>query len=132
MKSTEIIEAEVLKEMSSIDNMEVGTDQHKVAVDTVSKLTDKMIDLKKIELEEKKIKMENEEKMRLHAIEIEKAKKDQKDQKVKNGIAIAGIAAPLVVAIWANIYNWYKEEGSIMSSSGGKRAIDFLTRFGKK
>ena len=132
MKSTEIIEAEVLKEMSSIDNMGVGTDQHKVAVDTVSKLTDKMIDLKKIELEEKKIKMENEEKMRLHAIEIEKAKKDQKDQKVKNGIAIAGIAAPLVVAIWANIYNWYKEEGSIMSSSGGKRAIDFLTRFGKK
>lgn len=132
MKSTEIIEAEVLKEMTSISNMEVGTDRHKVAVDTVGKLTDKMIDLKKIELEEKKIKMENEEKMRLHAIEIEKAKKDQKDQKVKNGIAIAGIAAPLVVAIWANIYNWYKEEGSIMSSSGGKRAIDFLTRFGKK
>lgn len=132
MKSTEIIEAEVLKEMTSIDNMEVGTDQHKVAVDTVSKLTDKMIDLKKIELEEKKMKMENEEKMRLHAIEIEKSKQDKKDQKVKNGIAIAGIAAPIVAAIWANIYNWYKEEGSIMGSSGGKRAIDFLTRFGKK
>ena len=132
MKSTEIIEKEVLEEMASIGEMDIGSDDHKKAVDTVTKLTDRMIDLKKIELEEKKIGMEKEEKLKLQAIELEKLKKDKKDQKVKNGIAIAGIIAPLAVGIWANVYNWYKEADGIMSSSGGKRAIDFLTSFGKK
>ena len=61
MKSTEIIEKEVLEEMASIGEMEIGSDDHKKAVDTVTKLTDRMIDLKKIELEEKKIGMEKEE-----------------------------------------------------------------------
>lgn len=132
MKSTEIIENEVLKEMSIISELDPGTEKQKAAVDTMAKLTDKMVELKKIELEEKKMDLDREEKLKLQAIEFDKMRKDQRDQKVKNGIAIAGVAAPLLVAIWANVYNWYKETEGIMSSSGGKRAIDFLTRFGKK
>ena len=39
MKSTEIIEEEVVTTMASISEMELGSEQHKAAVDAVAKLT---------------------------------------------------------------------------------------------
>ena len=130
--TTQIIEEEVVNQVLRIEQMTLSPEERKAAVDTASKLADKMIDLKKLELEEKKIAMEKEEKMKLRAIELEKTRKEERDQKIKNGITIAGIVAPIVAAIWANVYNWRKETDGIMTSTFGKKAMDFLSRFSRR
>lgn len=132
MKSTEIIEEEVVTTMASISEMELGSEQHKAAVDAVAKLTDKVVDLKKVELEERKINMERDEKNALRAIELDKIAHEKRDQKIKNGITVASIVAPIAAAIWANVYNWRKEANGIMSSTLGRKSIEFFSKFGRK
>lgn len=131
MKPVSIIEEEVISQVQEIGKMDLGTEKSKMAVDSASKLAGNAAELKRLELDEKRMEYEHQEKMRAQDIEIEKISIEKKDQCVKNSLTFAGVVLPICAAIWANVYNWTKEENGVMTYSFGKKAMDFLSRLKK-
>ena len=118
--------AEELKsQIDELGSMTAGSDEYAETLKAISTLTKDIVDLEKIEVERERNELERQD--RLAAQEAE-----NKDRKWKNGIAIGSIALPVVAAVWANVYNWGKQQADIMGSTGGKEAISFLQRFRSK
>lgn len=132
MKLVTRLTEEVENQIGDISKMELGSEKYEVTVDGVSKLTGKIVELQKAEAELKKLEYEREEKIAAQEIELKKHNADMKDRWIKNGLTFAGIVIPIGVGIWANIYNWHKEETDTMVNSGGRKAMDFLLGFKRK
>ena len=66
MSIKDVLINEFIEETEKLDSMEVGTEEHKVALDGVTKLADRVIEIEKFEaeLEEKKIQREEEKRER--------------------------------------------------------------------
>lgn len=131
MKPISVIEEEVISQVQEVSKIKLGTEESKIAVDSVSKLAGNAAELRRLELEERQMEYEHQEKMRAQDIEIEKINNERKDQRIKNGLTFAGVVLPIGAAIWANVYNWTKEENGVMTYSFGKKAMDFLSRLKK-
>lgn len=118
--------AEELKsQVDELGSMTAGTDEYAETVKAISTLTKDIVDLEKIEVERERIRQERLDKVAAQETE-------NRDRKWKNCIAIAGVVLPVCAAIWANVYNWGKQQHDIMESTGGKEAINFLQRFRSK
>lgn len=106
-------------ELDEVSKMEVGVEQHKMGVDAVTKLADRIIEIEKIESEK--------------SIKEEQAKIDKRDQLTKNllkGLEIGVSAISLGVAVWVHISGMkYDKEGIIPTTPGGKSAEKQLLRF---
>lgn len=99
------IETMLHKEIEHIDTeltgMEVGSDQHKTAVDELAKLMDREIEMKKLEIERE-------------------AKKEEKtDRLIKNIMTAAGIILPVIVTVWGTKVSLkFEEEGTVTTLIG--------------
>lgn len=110
------LDQEIEDELGRLAGMEVGTDQYKTTVDGLTKLIDRSIEMKKLsqDRDEKTKNREADDKFKSQQME-----QDQKDRRIKNYIAIAGIAAPLVVTIWGTFKSFeFEREGTITSIMG--------------
>lgn len=107
---------EILTEIKELNKFEVGSDQHKAAVDSVAKLVDRAIELEKLDIDisEKEKDRENEMDLRLMTIE-----EDRKDRFIKNCIAVAGIAIPSLITVWGTFKSFeFEKEGTITTIMG--------------
>lgn len=118
---------EIEDELDELSEMEVGTDQHKIAVDELTKLMDRAIELEKVEndAEDKKETRENENTLRLKQMEDEK-----KDRLIKNCLTGASIISGIGVTIWGALKSWKFEETGTVTSTAGRKFIGNL--FSKK
>ena len=95
---------------------DLGSDERKAALDEVTKLMDRAIEIKKvdIECENKAATLESEQLMRKQQIEDEK-----KDRLIKNLISVAGIVLPIGLTIWGTKVSLkFEEEGTITTIMG--------------
>lgn len=107
---------EILTEIEELHKIGVGTDQHKVAVDSVTKLVDRAIELEKLDIDisEKEKDRENDLNLKLTAIE-----EDRKDRFVKNCIAVGGIVLPALITVWGTFKSFeFEKEGTITTIMG--------------
>ena len=96
---------EIQAELRTIKGMEVGSEPYKAAVDGVTKLMDRSIEMKKVEIE----RDDKERKM----------KADKIDMIVRNSVAAAGIVLPIIVTIWGTKASFkFEEEGTITTIMG--------------
>lgn len=116
---------EVKSQLDELGRMDAGSDEYVETVKAINTLTKDIVDLEKLLAEKERMEKEHEEK-------TEVLKAENKDRVWKNLIAVTGIVLPLGIAIWANVYNWNKEETDTMTRSGGKKAMEFLQRFKSK
>lgn len=118
---------EIDEGFDEINKMEIGTDQHKAAVDEIAKLMDRAIELEKVEndAEDKKKTRENEHNLRLKQMEDEK-----KDRLVKNCLTGASILSGIGVTVWGALKSWKFEETGTITSTAGRKFISNL--FSKK
>lgn len=123
---------EATNQLTEVGSIELGSDMYVETVKGVSTLTKDAIELERLELDRKKIEYEHEEKMAALNNDLVRMEEDKKDRKWKNWLTAMGIGLPVAGAVWANVYNWYKEQEGIMSSSGGKKAMSFLQQFKSK
>lgn len=123
---------EVESQVTELGTMTLGSDAYVETVKGISQLTKDITDLKKLELEQERMRNEHEEKMVALEQELDAQEKERKDQKVKNGLTIAGIVIPTVTAIWTTVYTWHKELDGINPSKANNKATDWLLRFGRK
>ena len=95
---------------------ELGSDERKVAVDELTKLMDRMIEMEKVnnESEDKAKTRESDELYKQKQLED-----DKKDRLLKNIISVAGVVLPLAVTIWGTKVSLkFEEEGTFTTIMG--------------
>ena len=91
---------------------EAGSEQGKVAIDGVTKLLDKKIEMEKLEIERS---------------EREQARKDERtDRIVKNVLTGVSVVGGLALTVWGSLMSWKFEETGTITSTPGKKHISNL------
>lgn len=141
MEIKNLLREEVENELEYLSEIEDGTAEYKAVVDGIIKLTDRVIEIEKLEkdLDEKArnreadIEKENFER-ELKAKQAKEAKdqaefdrklrikqmeEDRRDRLIKNGIAIAGILLPIGLSVWGTFKSFeFEKEGTITTIMG--------------
>ena len=111
----ELIE-EFNDEVKGLRGLQLGSDEYKTTVDGVTKLADRIIEIEKIEKDEKSKEIERESNDYLKMKQMED---DKKDRWVRNGIAIAGIVIPTIVTIWGTLKSFkFEKDGTVTTIMG--------------
>ena len=118
-----LLHEEIQDGFDALSRMERGTETHKTTVDEVAKLFDKAIEIEKLEMEAKEREKAREIEASLKRAQMEE---DQKDRRVKNGIAIGGIVLPLAVTIWGTFKTFRFEETGTITTMMGRGFINKL------
>ena len=123
MKNKTLLETEIQDQLEALGDLEVGTDEHKSAVDDVTKLLDRFIEMERLEAEaeEKFCARENE-----HGLKLQQMAEDRKDRWVKNGIAIGGIVIPTIITVWGTLKSLKFEETGTVTTIMGRGFINKL------
>lgn len=131
---------EICSEIEALDEIELGSNDYKSTVDNIAKLTDKMIEIEKINIEEKarardyelnlkRVNLEFEEKVKNRMIEeskLEEMKFNRKDQKFKNLITIGSIIIPSIITVWGTFKTLKFEETGTVTTIMGRGFINKL------
>ena len=107
---------EIETEFEKLRTAEAGSEQYKVAVDGLTKLMDRAIEMEKVsnDCEDKAKARESEELMKQQQL-----KDDKKDRLIKNLISAAGVVLPLIVTIWGTKVSLkFEEEGTFTTIMG--------------
>jgi hypothetical protein len=123
MRIENLLHEEIEKELHSLEGMDTGSDEYKIAVDGLTKLVDRAIEIDKFnnECEEKSKERKFEEDMRIKQLE-----EDKKDRLIKNVIAGAGIAVPSVITVWGTLKSLKFEETGTITTAIGRGFINKL------
>lgn len=110
---------EIKEELKTLGKMEVGSDKHKGAVDSVTKLMDRAIEMEKLEVEREKCSNENYYK-------DEQLASDKKDRIVKDIINVASIVVPTTLAVWGTFVTLKFEETGTVTTTAGRNFFSKL------
>ena len=119
---------EIEKEVKELSRMQIGTDQYKVTVDGIARLSDKIIELEKLESENAAKDFENFARTEEQELKREQLKSEKRDRAVKNVITVG--TAVLSVAVYALAFiasTNFEREGSF-TTEGGKNSIRQLLK----
>lgn len=111
-----LLDDEIQDELKNLKTMELGSNTYKVTVEGVTKLIDRTIEMRKINMEheERLNKQIMDEELKLKEMEMER-----KDRRVKNTLTAIGIAVPTAVTIWGVCASFkFEEEGTITTMMG--------------
>ena len=116
MSNKTLLNDEIKNEIEGLSRLQVGTEEHKQAVDSVTKLMVQANELEKSEFE-KREKIESREIET--ELKLKQLEEDKKDRWVRNSIALAGVVLPLVVTIWGTKASFkFEETGTITTTMG--------------
>lgn len=119
MDTTNLLHDEINDELVRLSDIEVGTDQYKSTVDGLTRLMDREIELKKLDLDAKD-KYENRKRAeKEYELKLIQAKEEKKSRIIKNIIDVAGIILPIGLTVWGTLKTFqFEEEGTITSVIG--------------
>lgn len=116
MRIDTLLQQEIEKELGELSKIELGTEKYESTVNGVTKLMDRAIEIKKIDvdrLDKAEIRdMDNELKLKQMADE-------KKDRFWKNILTGLGIAIPTGATIWGTLKTLkFEEEGTVTTIMG--------------
>ena len=135
-----LLDENISDELSNLGELELGSEQYKIAVEGIAKLMDKKIEIEKIErdakvkekdheLESRKVEGDLTDKAKSREIETKKLEQitnEKEDQKFKNGIAIASIVVPSLITIWGTFKTLKFEETGTVTTIMGRGFVNKL------
>lgn len=105
MKLETLLEVEIQEEFGGLSTMEKGTEQHKAAVNGLTQLIDRSIEIAKMEAD--------------YEMKRKQAEEDRKDRLVKNVLTGAGIVIPAVLTVWGTVVSLkFEQEGTVTTTIG--------------
>ena len=107
-----LLQDEIQDELQHLKGMAVGSDEYKTAVDGITKLTDRTIEMKRLEQEQQ--------------LKEQQMKEDRIDRWIRNGLTALGIAVPAGVTIWGALKTFKFEETGTITSDTGKKFLNGL------
>lgn len=123
-----ILRDEFEKEVKELSRMQVGTDEYRAAVDGVTRLADRVIELEKLESEKNAKEFENIARMEEQELKREQLKSEKKDRAVKNVITVGGAVLSVAVYALAFIASTNFEREGTFTTEGGKNSIRQLLK----
>ena len=107
---------EIQKEIATIGEMEVGSETYKAAVDGVSKLIDRKIEMDKVEIDKKDKRLTREQEKWFK----ERSMKDEKiDRFIKNTLTAINIFGCFWLAVWGTRATFeFEKEGTVTTLLG--------------
>ena len=118
-----LLEVEIQDEFEKLSKMEVGTETHKTAVDGLTKLLEKAIEIDKNDSERKAAEEAREFERNLKLMQLQE---DKKDRWCKNILSGLGIALPLGVTIWGTLKSLKFEQDGTVTTIVGRGFINKL------
>lgn len=113
-------------QMKGLHKLEVGTEQYSTAVNGVTKLADKIIDLEKIEIEREERIKDRDTEIELKSQQMEIDKRDKRNQNLVN---VVKIAVPTVAGFAMGIISMKWEKLETITSTAGRQALKDIIRF---
>ena len=104
------LNVEIEDKFDKLAELDPSTKEYAVAVDSVTKLMDRAIEIEKLESSD----VQNEKQM----------KEDRKSRLVKNFIDVGSIVLPLAVTIWGARASFKFEENGTITTSVGRKFMD--------
>ena len=110
-------------DLNGLAGLEQGSEKHKAAVDSVTKLMDRAIEFDKLEatLQEQRTTRELENNLKL-----KQAREEKLDRIVKNCISVAGIVLPIGLTIWGTVTSLEFEKENTVTTPVGRLFINKL------
>ena len=119
---------EIEKEIKELSKMQVGTEQYKVTVDGIARLSDKIIELEKLESENAAKDFENFARTEEQELKREQLKSEKRDRAVKNVITVGTAVLSVAVYALAFIASTNFERDGSFTTEGGKNSIRQLLK----
>lgn len=113
-------------QMKDLHKLEIGTEQYSTAVNGVTKLADKIIDLEKMEIEREERIKDRDTEIELKSQQMEIDKRDKFNQ---NLINVVKIAVPTVAGFAMGIISMKWEKLETITSTAGRQAFKDIIRF---
>ena len=117
---------EISSELERLSSMEIGTDQYKNAVESISKLIDKQNEIDKVDLERAKQELSEYVETKKFEKQKELDEFNKKDQLIKNVISIGAIIIPVFVTVWGTYKTLKFEETGTVTTIMGRGFINKL------
>lgn len=107
-----LLDEEIEDQLEELSGLNMGSEEYKVAVDGLTKLMDRKIEIEKLEFEQDQRRYD-ETTQRLQHFE------DRKDRYLGHSIALAGVVIPAVMTIWGTIKTLnFEKEGTVTTIMG--------------
>lgn len=118
--------SEIEDELKELEKIQVGSEQHKNAVDSVTRLVDRVIEFDKQAYESvmKYQTIENDRNLKEEQLKI-----DKRDKIVKNLITIGGSILTGAALVTATVFSAWFEKDYNWTNEGGRNAIRELLHF---
>lgn len=127
---TNLVE-EFNKQLKEVSKLEVGSDKYKVAVEGVTKLADRILEIEKLEQSEAEIGGKWEAQQEELNIKRDQMNEDKKDRWIKYGMEGVKIVGGAGLAAWAFISSMHFEKEGTLTTEGGRAALKKLFGFMK-
>lgn len=126
MSVKNVLSDEFHNELKELRKLKVGTDEYRIAVEGVTKLADRIIEIEKNEQEAsiKEISRMDENELKAAQLEDEK-----RAQLIRNGIEGIKIVGGLGLAAWAFVASMNFEKEGTLTTEGGRNALRQLLKF---
>ena len=112
MSMVTLLQVEIEDRFNNLAEMDPSTKEYANAVDSVTKLMDRAIEIEKLEISE----MQNKNQI----------KDDRKSRLVRNCIDAGAIVLPLLVTIWGAKASFKFEENGTITTGVGRKFMDKL------
>ena len=115
---------EVQDELDDLGGLDVGSTEYKIGVDGIVKLTDKIIEIEKFEIErEDKANRNDLENRRFEEVEIKMKSREMDDENrdrfIKNCLTGATIVTGVALTVWGTVKSFeFEKEGTITTIMG--------------
>ena len=128
MSIQRLLREEIESEFKELSKITPGGDEYKVAVDGITKLMDRAIEMEKNEIDRQdRIDARDSE----NELKTKQMEDEKKDRFVKNLLTGVGTIGGLVVTIWGAKKAWKFEETGTVASPVGRSFINKLISFRK-
>ena len=123
-----ILRDEVEKELKELSRMQIGTEQYKITVDGITRLSDRIIELEKLESENAVKDFENIVRTEEQDLKREQLKSEKRDRAIKNIITVGTAVLSVAVYALAFIASTNFERDGSFTTEGGKNSIRQLLK----
>lgn len=123
MSIKSLLDEEIRSEIEEVSKIEVGSDQHKVSVDSLAKLLDKHIELEKLEADAQE---KYESRIAEQDLKREQIKNDKRDSIVKNVLTGVSVIGGFGLTVWGTCKSLKFEETGVVTSIMGRGFIQKL------
>lgn len=114
-----LLENEIRDELDELSKMQLGTKEHTDTVNNISKLVDKLNELRKGSLDSQKFDIEIQKASNEEILKDKEIEENKKSRRIRNGIEIAGIVVPAALAVWGTLKSFkFEETGTVVTQMG--------------